>query len=93
MDLDRTIRIVVSVSQLRMFRLRLFPRDCLRQSLLLYRTLRCMGHPAVIHFGVRKDGALLGHSWVTLDGAALAERISLKTFTTVYSHPRTLNSE
>src|SRR5262245_11173682 len=87
-ELDRTVRTLVRLCHLRFFQLSLFPRDCLRQSLVLYRALTLMGYPAAIHFGVRKDNSVLeGHSWVTIHNRPLAERIPVTSFTTVYSYP------
>ena len=89
-DLQDTIRVVVRLCQLRAFRTRLFPRTCLRQSIVLFRLLGRLGYPVRIHFGVRKQGVQLkGHSWVTLNGEPLAERIPLQSFAAVYSYPVT----
>ena len=85
---DRSVDVVGRLCQLRIFRLRFFPRACLRQSLVLYRVLRRMGHPVVIHFGVLKEGLHLhGHSWVTLHGRPLGERGPVSAFATIYSFP------
>jgi len=87
-ELDRTVRTLVRLCHLRFFQLSLFPRDCLRQSLVLYRALTRMGYPAAIHFGVRKESSVLeGHSWVTVHNKPLAERAPVTSFTTVYSYP------
>jgi hypothetical protein len=89
LDLARMIRIAVRVCQLRVFSLRIFPRHCLRQSLVLYRELSRMGYPAVIHFGIQRQRQdLSGHSWVTLNGKPVAEHVPLKDFSTVYSYPQ-----
>ena len=88
LELDHVVRIAVRVCQLRLFRLSLFPRACLRQALALYHVLTRMGYPVEIHFGVHKDGEdLRGHSWVMLQGKPLAERTRTAVFTTVYSYP------
>jgi hypothetical protein len=87
-DLDRTVGTLSRLCQLPFFHLPIFPRDCLRQSLVLYRALARRGYPAVIHFGVWKKGSVLeGHSWVTLDDKALGPGASPAAFTTVYSFP------
>jgi hypothetical protein len=86
-DLNATVLTLSRVCRVRFFRPPLFPRACLRQSLVLYRFLSGMGYTVEIHFGIRKDGsALEGHSWVTLNGAPLGERGPIP-FTVVYSHP------
>jgi hypothetical protein len=87
-DLNATVSTLSHVCRLRFFRPPLFPRACLRQSLVLYRFLSRMGYPVEIQFGIRKDGpALEGHSWVTLSGVPLGERGPV-TFTVVYSYPQ-----
>jgi hypothetical protein len=87
-DIDLAVRVVTRLCQLRFFRQPFFPRDCLRQSLVLYRVLSRMGHPVMIHFGVKKQvSAFDGHSWVTLHGKPLGEHIPVGTFRTVYSYP------
>ena len=87
-DLQRLMRLVVWVCHLRLFRTRVFPRACLRQSLALYYALSRIGYPVVIHFGVHKEEDLLhGHSWVTVSGTAVAEPTSLDVFHVVYSYP------
>ena len=91
-DLDprRIARIVARVSRLRIFDLPVFPRLCMRRALALYAVLARNGFPVEIHFGVRKDGPdLRGHSWITLDGAALGERHSARAFRTVYTYSET----
>ncbi len=88
LDLQRFVRLVVRISHLRLFRNRLFPRACLRQSLALYYALSRTGYPVVIHFGVCKEEELLqGHSWVTVSGTPVAEPTSLDVFHVVYSYP------
>ena len=88
LTVERVSRVVGRICQNRLFRNGLFPRACVRQSLALYRTLTGLGYPAVIHFGVRKDGdSVTGHSWVTLDGQVIAERPSDGRFEPVYSYP------
>ena len=53
----------------------LFPKTCLRRSLVLYRHLVRMGEDPELWVGVRKEeGDLAGHAWVRLQGKALGER-------------------
>ena len=88
LDVNRSADVIGRVCQLRFFGLPPFPRACLRQSLVLYRALTGMEYPAVIHFGVQKRGTSLeGHSWVTLYGQPIGERVSVRAFATVYSYP------
>lgn len=87
LQMDRAVAIVVRLCQMRLFRLPIFPRACLRQSLALYHTLTRMGYPVEIHFGVHKDGEeLRGHSWVTMQGKPVAETPT-EIFQIVYSYP------
>ena len=88
MEMDQAVNVVVRLCGLRFFRLPFFPRACLKQSLVLYRVLVRMGRPVRIHFGVQRRGsAIEGHSWVTLHGRPIAERVPPETFATVYSYP------
>jgi hypothetical protein len=83
----RVIAVVQGVCGLPLFSLPFFPRACMRRSLALYRELTRMGHPATIHFGVRRENAaLVGHSWVTLNGVPVGERDPLPTLSVTYSH-------
>jgi len=85
-----TVQIVTRVCRLRVFDLPIFPRLCLRRSLVLYAILTRKGYPARIHFGIRSDGGRLhGHSWVTVHGNALEESAPAAAFRAVYSHPST----
>jgi hypothetical protein len=87
LGIEQATRIVARVSNLPLFRSRLFPQRCLRQSLALYRALLPFGCPLCIHFGVRKDGAgLIGHSWVTIAGVPVADTSASAIFKTIYSH-------
>ncbi|HEY7496232.1 MAG TPA: lasso peptide biosynthesis B2 protein [Candidatus Tectomicrobia bacterium] len=87
-DLERVVRLVVRVCRLRCFRLRLFPRACLRQALALYYILTRMGYAVTIHFGVHKVGEeLRGHSWVTIQGTPVAESTPAGVFHCVYAYP------
>ena len=86
----RVLAVVQRVCSLPLFSLPLFPRACTRRSLALYRELTRMGHPATIHFGVRRENAALaGHSWVTLNGVPMGERDPLPTLSVTYSHSPT----
>ena len=88
-NLTDAVEIIIRICNLRPFRSRFFPKLCLRQSLTLYRTLRQMGYPVEIHFGVRKDDKTIsGHSWVTLAGKAVADTAPSGIFKTVYSYRR-----
>jgi hypothetical protein len=87
LDLNEAVQVVVRVCRMRIFRLPVFPRPCLRRALALYYFLGRMGYPIEIHFGVRKDGRdLHGHSWVTLQGKLLRERNPTEAFSTIYSY-------
>ena len=88
MELREAIGIVTRVCNLRVFRSRIFPKQCLRQSLTLYRTLNQMGYPVEIHFGVKKDDKnFQGHSWVTMQGEPVADTAPDRHFKVVYSYP------
>ena len=89
MELREAIGIITRVCNLRVFRSRFFPKLCLRQSLTLYRTLKQMGYPVEIHFGVRKDDKnFQGHSWVTMHGEPVADTAPDGLFKVVYSYPQ-----
>jgi hypothetical protein len=88
------IGVVARVCNLRPFRSRIFPKQCLRQSLCLCRALIALGYPVQIHFGVRKDGReLTGHCWLTIDGKPVADTSDSSTFKPVYSHTSVAASE
>ena len=88
LELEQAVRIVRRICRLRCFRGRLFPQACLRQALALYHLLSRLSYPVEIHFGVYKIGETLrGHSWVTVDGQPVAERISPEALHTIYSFP------
>ncbi len=67
----------------------IFRDNCLTQSLLLFRFLRRNGYPAMIHFGISKQGnKLAGHSWLELEGEPLAEKEDpTQAFKAIYSFP------
>jgi hypothetical protein len=49
--------------------------NCLRRALVQYHCLRLHGVPAVIQFGVKRNGAALeGHCWLTVGGSLYDER-------------------
>ncbi len=53
----------------------LFPKTCLRRSLVLYRHLVRMGEDPELWVGVRKEGRdLAGHAWIRLQGKPAGER-------------------
>lgn len=93
LEMDRAVRIVVRLCQVRLFRLPIFPKACLRQALALYHVLNRMGYAVEIHFGVHKNKEdLQGHSWVTIHGTPVADTARSEMFKPVYSHssPRPL---
>jgi hypothetical protein len=93
LDVDTVVSVVTAVARFPLFRTALFPRECVRRSLSLYRALAGMGHPATIHFGVRRHGAtFLGHCWVTLRGRCLDEPGPTDVFALVYSYPESINA-
>jgi hypothetical protein len=63
--------------------------SCLRRCLLLFHCLRYYGKPVVIHFGVKPSGEdLVGHCWLTVDGALYHDRIEMVSqFTHMFSLP------
>jgi hypothetical protein len=88
MKLETMVALVRQLCHLRPFRGSCFPRACLRQALTLYYVLTRMGYPVTIHFGVAKAGdALDGHSWVTIHGQPVAERLEPERWQIVYSYP------
>jgi hypothetical protein len=87
LNFNEAVEIVARACNLRVFRSRLFPKLCLCQSLMLYRILSRIGYPVQIHFGVVKDEAgFRGHSWLTLNGEAVADTAPAERFTAVYSY-------
>ena len=88
LEMDRAVRVVRRVCRLRLFRGPLFPQACLRQALALYYFLSRLGYQVTIHVGVYKAGEVLrGHSWVTVDGKPVAERLPPGALQAVYSFP------
>lgn len=93
MELRDAVGTVTRVCNLKPFRSRIFPQRCLRQSLVLYRTLSQMGYPVEIHFGVMKDSKNFhGHSWVTMQGEPVADTARSEVFRVVYSYPMPLET-
>jgi hypothetical protein len=86
--MHRLVQRVVWLCRLPIFRLPLFPRPCLRQSLALYYVLSRSGYTVTIHFGVRKEEHVLqGHSWVTVQEIPVAEHTPVGAFHVVYTYP------
>lgn len=86
-ELEDAVGIVTRICNLRVFRARIFPKLCLRQSLALYRTLSRMGYPVQIHFGVNNDeNGFHGHSWVTVEGEPVADTARSGIFKVIYSY-------
>jgi hypothetical protein len=86
---ERTDLIIHLTDSLLERRVALLRPSCMLRSLVLFRFLREAGLPVQVHFGVaREESALKGHSWLTLDGAPIAEPTDpSKRFQTVYSFP------
>ena len=49
-------------------------KPCLLRSLVLFQLLRKRGLDSQIHFGVKREDFLDGHSWVSFNGKPLLER-------------------
>jgi hypothetical protein len=87
-ELEPLIALVGQLCQRQLFRGSAFPRACLRQALALYYVCTRLGYPVTIHFGVAKVGETLdGHSWVTVEGQPVAERLPLEHWQIVYTYP------
>jgi hypothetical protein len=72
-DHEAERRLVASVLRLSQF-VGLRDRDCLQRSLLVYRLLSRAGADPLLVIGFRrKDGRLLGHTWVIVDDHAIFE--------------------
>jgi hypothetical protein len=81
-------RVVRRICTMRLFRLRVFPRECLLQSLAFFYAFRSAGYEARIHFGVRKTGAdLQAHSWVSLPDSP-ATQPGQADFKLIFSFPQ-----
>ena len=60
---------------------------CLRQSLVLWQTLRRRGLPAQLRIGVgRPDGRMVAHAWVELGERVVNERPSIGADYAAYAH-------
>jgi Transglutaminase-like superfamily len=87
-EIDSTIRVVRRVAALRLFRLPIFPRTCLREALALYHVLSHAGQPVEFCVGVRKcEGDLLAHSWVSLHGTPIVPADRECGFKLLYAYP------
>jgi hypothetical protein len=86
-DPERERRVAALVR--RVYRSGLVARDdnCLERSLLTYRRLaRLNARPTLVAGLRREDDDLLGHVWVTVDGAPMAESAeSLDRFSSIVS--------
>jgi transglutaminase superfamily protein len=92
LEMDQVVRLVRRICRLRCFRGPLFPQACLRHALALYHLMGQLGYPVEIHFGVYKAGeALRGHSWVTVDGKPVAERLPQEALQEIYSCPASVS--
>ena len=66
-------RITAIVLRLSQF-MRLSDRDCLQRSLLLYRLLSRAGAEPTLVLGFQeREGKIVGHAWVLVDGRAIIE--------------------
>jgi len=85
-DYDTLARIVKRTGGQRFWFDGLFPRRCLREALMTYRTCTEAGIAVRLFIGVRKDGGrLLAHSWVQrLDETPATGQGSWRI---LYSHP------
>ncbi len=94
MDRGRAVEIIVRVCRMRLFRLPVFPRICLRQSFALYHFLRLMGYPVQLHVGVRKGEGddFEAHSWVSYRGQPVADEAPEGAFDTLLSYPAVTGS-
>jgi len=92
--MERAVWLVLRLCHRRPFRSSLFPKACLRQSLVLYHTLIHMGYPVEFHLGVRKKGEeLIAHSWVTSVGKAIADTSNKEVLKVVFTYPHNANSQ
>lgn len=93
-EMDRVVLLVRRLCHRRPFRSALFPKACLRQSLVLYHVLTHKGYPVEFHLGARKQGEeLICHSWLTLFEKPVGEREIPKVIRTLYCYPTPANSE
>jgi hypothetical protein len=63
--------------------------SCLRRSLVLFRSLRRVGYPVAIVFGISHgDGGLEGHAWLELENHPVAEpKGKVDSFRAIYRFP------
>ena len=66
-----------------------FRHSCLLRSLVLLRSLRRLGYPVSICFGIGHEGeALAGHAWLELDSEPVAETDGvLAQYRVIYRFP------
>src|SRR5262245_2437480 len=85
-DPEAERQLVASVLRLSQF-VGMHDRDCLQRSLLVYRLLSRAGADPLLVIGFRrKDGRLLGHTWVVIDDHAIFEsQANLITFSPAIS--------
>jgi hypothetical protein len=87
-EIESIARVVRRVAGLGMFRLRIFPRPCLREALALFHVLSRAGHPVEFCVGVLKAGDdLLAHSWVSVHGSPINPADRNGGFRVLYSYP------
>ena len=85
---DKVARIVRRIASLRLFRMRFFPRICLRRALTGFALLSGGRWDPVFVIGVSSthDG-ISAHSWIELSGSPLEERRSVEAFSVIYTYP------
>jgi hypothetical protein len=87
---QRAAKIVRRIAGMRIFRMSVFPRPCLRRALVLFKHLRRMGYPASFVIGVLTHGNnLRAHSWVTVNTRMVGEPDSTSRYRPVYTYPAT----
>jgi hypothetical protein len=87
-EIESIVRLVRRVAGLRLFRIAIFPRPCLREALALYHILSRAGQPVEFCVGVLKSGeSFLAHSWVTLQGNPINPADRGGRFRVLYSYP------
>jgi hypothetical protein len=91
--MEQVVSLVLGICHRRPFRSRIFPKACLRQSLVLYHTLTHMGYPVEFHLGVRKKGEdFIAHSWIAVEGKPVADTTTTGELKIVYAYPNNVNS-
>jgi hypothetical protein len=85
---ERRVAIASRVSGLPLFRLKLFPRFCLRRSLALYRALALAGYPVTFCIGVHeKRGVIRAHSWIAVDAQVVGEPDPGAHYQKIFEYP------